>query len=198
MKIIIDPLGSLDCITPYQHSTVADLINAMAEFCQDHIDCSACKNTCCSGLTIYADNIFIEKLSLAASKTIMQKDLNDLPLHILKLDSTMRWVLLPHTSGVCKFLSSRGKCLIYNSRPLVCRIHTCLKCTPNFTTLKDSLYFAYQEALKVEMQNLLAEKNNKPSDYWVSSNPLVGLKDYDTKISTILNWVECLNKRKDS
>lgn len=188
MEIYLNATGELACSSPNHNSTVADLIDAVIGFCRQHIDCSACHNTCCAGLSVYADNIFLKNLTSTALRTMDERESIDLVLRVLKLDHTMKWTLLKNADSKCTFLSRKGKCLIYEARPLVCRLHTCINCEPSFQEMKNTLYYAYQEALKVEMQDLLPSKAISPSHRRSCANPLLGMTTYDSLIPVVISW----------
>jgi len=190
MEVYINEIGELTCEAPTPQSTVSDLIDATLRFCRTHIDCSLCSHTCCSGLIVYADNIFIKNLSNTKLVTIDKQDSFELILRVLKLDHTAKWTLAQNSDGKCIFLSREYRCLIYEARPLVCRMHTCIKCQQSYIEMKNSLYYAYQQALKMEMQNLLSSVKSPPDPYPNCTNPAFGMKNYDTLISDILKWSE--------
>lgn len=194
MEIYLNQAGELTCSKPCPKSTVADLIDAVLRFCRQHIDCSGCSNTCCAGLTVYVDNVFIKNLSNTALRAMAEHESIDLISRVLKRDSTMKWTLLKNTDRKCKFLSRIGKCLIYEARPLVCRLHTCLKCEPDFQKMKSSLYYAYQEAAKVEMQQLLSMKETSSTAY-CCTNPLVGMNSYEAIIADVVEWSQAMQRR---
>ena len=187
MDIFLNDIGELSCEKPGPLITVADLADAVNRFCHANINCSTCTNTCCSGLCVYADNIFFRNLSERASRTLSDSDTLDLILSVLKLDFTMRWTVTPNRSGTCRFLSHKNRCLIYEARPLVCRLHTCLKCSPEFQDLKNNLYYAYREALKTEIQPLLPKGTLSLISNNVT-NPVLGMSNYNTRIRDILLW----------
>ncbi|WP_139796300.1 YkgJ family cysteine cluster protein [Sporomusa malonica] len=39
--------------------------------------------------------------------------------------------MLQNADGKCKFLSRKGRCMIYEACPLVCRMHTCILLLPD-------------------------------------------------------------------
>lgn len=188
MEVYLNKAGELACSVPGAKSTVADLAEAVIRFCRQNIDCSCCRNTCCAGLTVYADNVFLKNLTNTELLTLDERDSMEFILRALKLDDTRRWTLSKKADGECIFLSRTGKCVIYESRPLVCRLHTCLKCEPGFQDMKNSLYYAYQEALKEEMEDLPAVKKTSLSSRGSCANPVLGMTTYDALISEVVSW----------
>lgn len=197
MEVYINKAGELTCQAPDPQATVANLIDAIVGFCQLHIDCTACSNTCCSGLIVYADHIFIKNLSNTARRSMDEHDSLELPLRILKMDHTRKWTMLQNADGKCKFLSRKGRCMIYEARPLVCRMHTCLKCERSFKETKDSIYYAYQEALKIEMKNLLSKGIDQSTPDYNYTNPLLGMNNYNAVICDVVKWSQTMQLRTE-
>nr|WP_092074711.1 YkgJ family cysteine cluster protein [Dendrosporobacter quercicolus]NSL49832.1 YkgJ family cysteine cluster protein [Dendrosporobacter quercicolus DSM 1736] len=158
------------------------------DFCRPYLDCAACPNNCCAGFIVYPDPVFTVKLTATARKTMDEYDSSHFPLRAMRLDHQLRWFLPPGPDGYCKFLSPAGRCLIYEARPLVCCLHTCLPCTGEFTAMKNRLYFAGQQALVLKMQNLIAPQSAPPPVYRPWDNPLVTIESYDVLICDILRW----------
>ncbi|MDF2569741.1 MAG: Fe-S-cluster oxidoreductase [Sporomusa sp.] len=194
MEVYVNEAGELGYEALNPQTTVTDLINALVQFCQIHIDCTICRSTCCSGFIVYADNIFIKNLSNTALRTMDERDSQNLPLRVLKMDRTLKWTVPQNADGKCKFLSRKGRCLIYEARPLVCRMHTCLKCQPDFKETKDNIYYAYQEALKIEMKYLLSTGMSPATAEYSCANPLVGMKNYNAVICDIVKWSQSMRR----
>ena len=188
MPIHLTADGELTCRPPDSYMTVYTLISSIMQFCHEYIDCSNCTNTCCAGLTVYADHVFAHNFLAKCQQTMSRHDSVGLLFHVLQLDNSQTWFLTQSASGRCKFLSSQGKCLIYELRPLVCRLHTCHNCTPAFKQMKYSLYYAYQDALRMEMKALAGSMNPIWTANCKLSNPLLGMTNYEAKIFDILNW----------
>lgn len=177
MEIYLTPGGEVSCRPSGSQDTVADLLRAMEIFCSSHIDCAGCTHTCCAGLVVYADNVFARRLAALGAAT--DRDAAGLPARILCLHpGTRRWFLPANEAGRCRFLAADGRCIIYRDRPLVCRLHLCLKSEAGFARLKDELYHAYRHALACEMAG------------WTSTaaNPLIGAADYDAPLGLIAAW----------
>jgi hypothetical protein len=54
--------------------------------------------------------------------------------------------------------------------------------------MKHSLYYAYQDALRMEMQALTGSMKPVRTANFKLSNPLLGMTNYEAKICDILNW----------
>lgn len=194
MPIELTADGELTCRPPESYMTVYTLIDSIMQFCHEYIDCSNCTNTCCAGLTVYADHVFAQNFLAKSQQSMSIRDSVDLLFHVLQVDNSQKWFLPQSSSGQCKFLSSQGKCLIYELRPLVCRLHTCRSCTPAFKQMKHNLYYAYQEALRIEMQELAGNIKHINAKDWQLSNPLLGMTNYEAKICDILAWSQTAPK----
>lgn len=176
MEIYLTAAGEVACTPPGPADTVAGLVAAVLGFAAGRIDCAACRDTCCAGLPVYADNVFAARLAALALPAHGGPDAA-LVRRLLVFDpATGRW-RLPHTVGRCRFLAAGGRCLIYDIRPLVCRLHLCIPSDPAFRCLKDRLYHAYQNAL-------VAELAGAPS----AGNPVAGAAGYDVPIGLVLAW----------
>jgi Fe-S-cluster containining protein len=192
MKIYINREGEITCTPPDAQATVAELIGAVQEFCLVHIDCSCCRDTCCTGLAVFGDNVFIKQLLRMSREAVGDQYPASLILYTLHLDQgTRKWFVPQTAASGCRFLSRTGRCLIYQTRPLVCRLHTCGKIEANYVQLKRDLYYAYQAALQVEMTNLLAKTGIRQcrQDNSISSNPVISKDNYDSTIAEIITWV---------
>ncbi|MCX7781143.1 MAG: YkgJ family cysteine cluster protein [Negativicutes bacterium] len=188
MELFLNKNGEIACDSPDPKATVADLIEAVSAFCRQNIDCAACKHTCCAGLTVYADTVFLKSMSQIARQTMNDQDNSNFTRRVLTLDYTGRWAVAKNLDGRCKFLSHSGRCLIYACRPLVCRLHICLKCDHNFQELKNSIYYAYQTALQAKMHHL-APHSRLADDYSpVWANPVMEVENYKTAIRDILAY----------
>lgn len=186
MEIFLNAAGEITCGTPGHESTVADLIMAMERFCLANIDCSLCTNTCCSGFIVYADNIFIRNVRalLSCEGTSAAADLM---FELLRRDPHSRkWYIPQKADGKCIFLAPDGKCLIYQARPLVCRLHVCRKHESGFRKLKDDIYYAYQQALKLETAAPANPATLGPGP----ENFLVGMDSYEAKILDVVGWTQ--------
>lgn len=189
MKVYINDAGELTCEMPLAQSTVAELIAAVEHFCLASINCSICMSTCCAGFIVYADNVFIRNYASMTLQTMGELDTVDAVLRAISLDGkTMKWFVPQKADGKCHFLSYTGRCLIYNIRPLVCRMHVCRPNEPHYKLIKDLLYFAYQEALTYEMINLLSTTKSPEPEYWTRVNPLLGANTYDANILETVAW----------
>ncbi len=183
MEIYLTAGGEVACRPPGPAATVADLLAAMERFGRGAVDCAGCTHTCCAGLMVFADSVFVRSLCTLARPALGGPAADDLPRRVLRLDpGSRRWLLRPDAAGRCRFLAADGRCLIYGARPLVCRLHLCLPSEAGFARLKDDLYFAYRHALACEMAGL---DGNAPA---AAANPLIGATAYDTVIGVAAAW----------
>jgi len=196
MKVFLTEAGQLSCDQLEETATVADLIDAVLQICKPHIDCSRCPNTCCAGLIVYADNVFARNLFVLAQRSLNPGDTLEFMVRILQPDATGKWTVAKDLASRCKFLTREGKCSIYNIRPLVCRLHTCIPCTPSLQRLKNGLYLAYQEALRTEMSQLLAGNPSQGDLRNEKLNPISGAVNYNTPISTICRWLQVRDRQE--
>ncbi len=188
MRIYLTPTGKLTCEPPAPQTTVSDLITSIMSFCEQHIDCSACQNSCCSGLIVHTDVVFARNFLAKLRQNTSSPESIELLLHVMRLNDNQHWILTQAASGKCKFLSAQGRCLIYPLRPLVCQLHTCYPCTDKLTKLKHNLYYAYREALRIEMQQITGRTSQPPAD-WQLNNPLLGMNSYAANLTAVLNWL---------
>ncbi|EGO63932.1 YkgJ family cysteine cluster protein [Acetonema longum] len=189
MEVYINDGGELTCAMPLPQSTVAELAEAVGRFCLKAVDCSVCTHTCCAGFIVYGDNVFIRSLAAMIGQTMGKVDAGAVVLKAIALDfKTMNWFVRQTNGGTCQFLSPAGRCLIYNIRPLVCRMHVCRPSEPRYKLMKDYLYFAYQAALQYEMSRLLSAANLPQPHHWIKDNPLINMETYDAAIPEIIAW----------
>jgi Fe-S-cluster containining protein len=185
MEVYLTPAGEVTCGPPAAADTVADLLAAMAAFGGGAVDCAGCRQTCCAGLPVFADNVFVRSLCALAGPAVGAAAAASLPRHFLWLDAgTGRWLLRPDRAGRCRFLAADGRCLIYGVRPLVCRLHLCLPSEAGFAGLKAKLYFAYRHALACE---LAGPDGRAPA---AAGNPLIGATAYDAVIGAVTAWTQ--------
>lgn len=185
MEIYLTPAGKVACRPPAPEATVVELLAAMERFGRGAIDCTGCAHTCCAGLMVFADNVFVRSLCALARPTVGGQAADDLPRRVLRLDpGSRRWLLRPDRAGHCRFLAADGRCLIYGARPLVCRLHLCLPIEAGLARLKDSLYFAYRHALACELAGL---GGHEPA---AAANPLIGATAYDAVIGLVTAWAQ--------
>jgi Fe-S-cluster containining protein len=183
MEMYLTTAGEVACRPPGPAATVADLLAAMELFGRGAVDCTGCTHTCCAGLMVFADNVFVRSLCSLARPAVGGQAADDLPRRVLRLDpGSRRWLLRPDKAGRCRFLAADGRCLIYGVRPLVCRLHLCLPSEAGFARLKDNLYFAYRHALACELAGL---ERHAPA---AAANPLIGATAYDAVIGLVAAW----------
>lgn len=185
MEIYLTAAGEVACRPPAPEDTVADLLAAMERFGRGAVDCAGCAHTCCAGLPVFADNVFVRSLCALARPAVGGQTADELPRRVLVLDhGSRRWLLRPDRAGRCRFLAADGRCLIYGVRPLVCRLHLCLPGEAGFVRLKDNLYFAYRHALAYELAG--------PDGYApaAAANPLIGATAYDAVIGGVAAWAQ--------
>lgn len=174
MEIYLTVTGELDCTPPEPAAAVADLAVAVARFAAPRIDCAACANSCCAGLAVYADGVFAGRLVGG------ERDPGVMLRRLLRFEPAMGVWRLPQTSGGrCRFLAGDGRCLIYLIRPLVCRLHICIRSEAGFARLKEDIYLAYHQALAAELAGVPP-----------SGNPVSGAADYDASIAAIIEWAK--------
>lgn len=183
MEIYLTAAGEVAVRPPVPEGTVAELSAAMEAFGRGAVDCAGCAHTCCAGLPVFADNVFVRSLCAVARPAVGEREADALPRRVLRLDPrSRRWLLRPDGAGRCRFLATDGRCLIYGVRPLVCRLHLCLPSEAAFARLKESLYFAYRHALACELASL--DSNAPPA----AANPLIGAASYDAVIGDVARW----------
>lgn len=198
MESYLDPEGKLACSIPDSQDTVADLAEAVERFCQENINCSTCADTCCAGLIVYADNVFLRNLERLLYQSNPDDDVAELLRRSLRLDpGSGKWFIPQGQEGKCQYLSHHGRCLVYKFRPLVCRLHVCQQAAADYRELKDNLYYAYHEALKVEMTRLITGKAAAMSGYWAAPNPLLGMEEYSAVISEVSDWAKASRQRME-
>lgn len=189
MVVFINNQGELACSGLDTGATVNDLIHAVLQFCERHINCTGCPQTCCAGLTVYPDHVFLHRLLELSRHSLDRQDLDDLPGRLMGYDPAAgKWFLRQHSGGRCPFLSPAGRCMIYAARPLVCRLHVCGSIEPGFRELKFTLYAAYQDALCREMAHRLPPELRPSATAGHPDNPVAGKTDYDTPVFAISAW----------
>lgn len=189
MEVYMNDGGELTCSMPLPQSTVAELAEAIGRFCLKAVDCSVCTHTCCAGFIVYGDNVFIRRLAAMVHQTMGEVDVAAAVLKVIAFDTkTMNWFVRQTNDGTCRFLSRTGRCLIYNIRPLVCRLHVCRPSEPRYKLMKDHLYFAYQEALQYEMTRLLSAANPPWPQHRGKDNPLLNMETYGATIREVVIW----------
>lgn len=195
MEIYRNDQGEITCDRLDSDTSVSDLIQAVLRFCHAHVDCTTCIETCCSGLTVYPDHVFLKNLLSISHLTISDQDLADLPWRIMRFDKvTQKWFLPQNGDGSCKFLSQKGRCLLYETRPLVCRLHVCGTVEPVFKKIKDDIYFAYQSALGLEMARLQNGRRLQAVEDAEIANPVSLVDTYEVRVSDILDWSKVVLK----
>ncbi len=183
MEVYLTAAGEVAVRPSAPEATVAGLLAAMAVFGRGAVDCAGCAHTCCAGLPVFADNVFVRSLCALARPAVGGREAGELPRRVLRLDPlSHRWLLRPDGAGRCRFLAADGRCLIYGVRPLVCRLHLCLPSEAAFARLKDDLYFAYRHALACELAGL---DGQAPA---AAANPLIGATAYDAVIGDVAAW----------
>lgn len=189
MNVFINNQGELTCSGLDANNTVTDLINAVMDFCKMHINCTDCTQTCCAGLTVYPDHVFLYRLLRLSRQSLSRQDLMDLPIRVMRYDPVAgRWFLLQRNNGRCLFLSQTNRCMIYEARPLVCRLHVCGNIESGLRKMKNALYFAYQDALHQEMAYRLPQKLRSAVSIRHTTNPVLGNLTYDTPLSVVWEW----------
>jgi Fe-S-cluster containining protein len=196
MESYLDSEGKLACSAPGLQDTVADLAGAVERFCQENINCSTCADTCCAGFIVYADNVFLRNLERLLCQSNPDDDIAELLRRSLGLDpGSGKWFIPQGQEGKCQYLSRHGRCLVYKFRPLVCRLHVCRQAAADYREFKDNLYYAYHEALKVEMTCLITGESAAMPEYWAAPNPLLGMEDYSAVISEVGDWAKASRQR---
>ena len=191
MEVYVNNQGELACSEPQAHSTVLDLISAVEDFCRKHVDCQSCTNTCCAGYIVYADHIFLRRLTALAGLSASAEDADQLAMRSVRWDAQAgKWFLPPGPDGRCRFLSGQGRCLIYRARPLVCRLHVCYPAEGGYKQLKDSIYYAYHQAGRSEMSCMMFRDNPRSWDRVAEENPVFDLNDYAAVIQQVAAWAK--------
>lgn len=198
MEVYLNQEGELACSMPDAGASVADLIKTVEQFCRENINCSHCADTCCAGYIVYADNIFLRNLERLLCESNPNDDITGLLFRSLRFEQGNRkWFVPQGKDGKCQYLSRQGRCLVYEARPLVCRLHVCRQAEEGYRELKDDLYYAYHEALRIEMIGLLTGREAAIPEYWVSPNPLLGMEDYSTDINQVRDWANASRRRME-
>lgn len=196
MEVYLNQAGGLSCCSPDANTSVDDLIRAVEQFCRMNINCSDCADTCCAGFIVYADHVFLRNLERLLLQVDPNRDITGLLVRSLRLDpGNKKWFVPQGKDGKCQYLSRQGNCLIYAIRPLVCRLHVCRQAEADYQELKDNLYYAYHEALKTEMIRLLTGRDTAMPEYWITSNPLLGMNDYSAEIKKVMAWAKASRQR---
>jgi Fe-S-cluster containining protein len=191
MIVFINSQGELTCSGLGISTSVSDMINAVLDFCEKHVDCAACRQTCCAGLTVYPDHIFLDRLLQLSRHSLSDQDLAALPTRLLRFDKDAgKWFLPQSDDGCCKFLSRTNRCTIYEARPLVCRLHICGKIESGFKQVKNNIYFAYQDALRLEMTRWLQPEPSSAANVWRTANPALSVASYNVPVAAIQSWIQ--------
>lgn len=173
-------------------SSVGELADAVVAFCRSHIDCAACRETCCAGLAVYPDHVFLSRLLQLARPALSDPELAALPCRLLRFDPVAgKWLLPPKANGRCPFLSHSNRCTIYASRPLVCRLHICGDIVPAFRQLKDRIYLAYHDALRLKMLPYAGGQYTPTAAARQTLNPVLHDSGYNVSIRAICIWADC-------
>lgn len=191
MHVYLNSLGEIACEDLGQDVTVSDMSEAIVRFCQNHIDCTICAETCCAGLIVYPDHVFVKSLLHVSRQSLDESDEADLPLRVMRFDiGVQNWILTQNSKCRCKFLSQSGRCLVYQIRPLVCRMHVCGKIEPGFQEIKNIIYNAYKAALRLKMKRYLDRSVHITEANSVSDNPVANKDTYDVPIADIIYWAD--------
>lgn len=189
MIIYLNSNGELTCETPKPGETVANLVDAVLAFCQTSVDCAICSNTCCSGLTVYPDNVFLRRLLTIAGEDAASFAKAEITGSVLAFGkSSGYWYMKQNCQGRCKFLSAKNRCLIYPARPLVCRLHVCYNIDHHFQQLKNLIYFSYREALRWELAHEFRLEHYLLHKDFLVANPTLNCTAYVTAIASIIDW----------
>lgn len=196
MYLYLNSRGEIDCGRLSADSTVSDMINAVLYFCQKHVNCGICTDTCCAGLLVYTDHVFLHNLLHVSKQGLDKQDLAEMPSRVMRFNAiSQSWFLPPNEAGRCRFLSHSGRCLIYRIRPLVCRMHVCGRIEPGFKQIKDTIYSAYQSALRSEMTRILHGGRPLEDTDDGLANPVFRTETYDVTIRDILCWSQAMQER---
>lgn len=185
MRFIFNADHLLDIVELSPTDSIQSICDTLQSFLDENpLNCDSCRNSCCRLFPIRPDNVFIKK---TFPRTKIQ--------NVLAFkDRQYTMPFIEDSQGLLCEYNCSGKCSIYQTRPVICRLYTCLPVTEKWSSLLDIIAQSYKNALEYEiMEQTVKSIGNRgvmldlPEE---RSNPALYADDYAVQIGEILNWAQ--------
>ncbi|MFW6238016.1 MAG: YkgJ family cysteine cluster protein [Bacillota bacterium] len=132
-----------------RQTTVCDFLDAQAEYlAAEPLDCPVCSDNCCRrDWNLQLDIVFFNRLVRDQNQLTPRK----IAEKFIRLNPLQRPVFKEFP---CLFLQENGRCQIYKSRALTCRLYTCREESEEYSKLKNILILSLNIPLAVKYLSL--------------------------------------------
>lgn len=183
--------NKLDYIKLSPSDSVQSISDALQQYLNFYpLSCDSCKESCCSVFPIRPDNVFMKQPEFFP---VEKQQCNGNWFLKDALDFENRLYVMPKketSNGAICYYCNDGKCTIYNERPILCRLYTCISISDRWNELLNIIVQAYKNALEYEiMEQTVRLRGGKVSPHPIEErNPALYADDYSLQIGKLLHW----------
>ena len=187
MLVFLNSEDKVDYDKIDENTTVKDLLAAVDVFLSENpLPCDNCEESCCKkAWSVEMDNVCVNRLS-GGSPEAQRAFVKE---HLVKKKNYYRdmdqYVLNKEKN--CTYITDSNKCLIYQDRPIICRLYLCSAKSLRYGTLRELVGTTYLKALVLEYRmnsKMLSEKTI--SKY--KRNPVLLSREYDVTLHKIIKY----------
>lgn len=189
MILFPDSEGKLNYSKITSESTVQDLLDAIDLFLSSQpLSCNKCRESCCKkSWAVEMDNVCVNRLchrdedaisSFIRGKLVKTKN------HFLEFDQ-----YIFKKGQNCCYVTDGNLCMIYEQRPLICRLYVCSAKSRRYNMIRELTGAAFLKAFILE-EKMRRNKFTKRTVNRYRRNPAFLAEDYHIRLADILNYAQ--------
>ena len=189
MDLTINTEGRVDYDQISESTTVQDLLDAVDFFLRDNpLPCAACGDSCCKNpWSVEVDNVSVRRLCRGDERRTTEFIRDKLVRKTNRIHEIEQFVL--KKDGACLFVTEANLCLVYEHRPLICRLYLCNPKSYRYNVLRQIIGSTFLSALVLEA-GLREPKPSRLTKRGRRENPAVYAGDYTVLLADILDYAQ--------